>query len=88
MTLAVLPRHRERTPSCCEVRRKHSTIPSYLRSRRPDFSISSCSRNVVSGDAVVSSDGRATTYLILDEKLDTLDGGSGGFRDSGGNTTH
>jgi hypothetical protein len=26
--------------------------------------------------------------LVLDEELDTLDGGSGGLRDSGGNTTH
>jgi hypothetical protein len=31
---------------------------------------------------------RMQTYLILDEKLDTLDGGCGGLRDSGGNTTH
>jgi hypothetical protein len=27
-------------------------------------------------------------YLILDEELDTLDGGGGGLRDGGGDTTH
>lgn len=42
MTLAVFPLQREATPSCWVVRRKHSTIPSYFRSRRPDLSISSC----------------------------------------------
>ena len=30
----------------------------------------------------------AATYLILDEKLDTLDGSSSGLRDSGRNTAH
>lgn len=44
MTLAVFPLHREATPSCAVVLRKHSAIPSYLRSRRPDFNISSCER--------------------------------------------
>lgn len=28
------------------------------------------------------------TYLVLDEELDTLNGGSSGLRDGGGNTTH
>jgi hypothetical protein len=28
------------------------------------------------------------TYLVLDEELNTLDGGSSGLRDGGGNTTH
>jgi hypothetical protein len=28
------------------------------------------------------------TYLVLDEELDTLDGGGGGLRDSGRDTTH
>lgn len=42
MTLAVLPRHSEATPSSAMVRLKHSVIPSYLRSRRPVFNISSC----------------------------------------------
>jgi hypothetical protein len=28
------------------------------------------------------------TYLILDKKLDTLDGSSGGLGDGSGNTTH
>lgn len=28
------------------------------------------------------------TNLVLDQELDTLDGGSSGLRDSGGNTTH
>ena len=28
------------------------------------------------------------TYLVLDEELDALDGGSGGLRDGGGDTTH
>jgi hypothetical protein len=28
------------------------------------------------------------TYLVLDEKLDTLDRSSGSLRDGGGNTTH
>merc|ERR1711964_828584 len=32
---------REATPSCAVVRLKHSAIPSYLRSRRPVFNISS-----------------------------------------------
>jgi hypothetical protein len=27
-------------------------------------------------------------YLVLDEELDTLDGGSSSLGDSGGNTTH
>jgi hypothetical protein len=27
-------------------------------------------------------------YLVLDEELDTLDGGSGSLGDGGGNTTH
>jgi hypothetical protein len=45
MTLAVLPRHSARTPSSLVVRRKQSTMPSYLRSRRPDLSISSCRRH-------------------------------------------
>jgi hypothetical protein len=27
-------------------------------------------------------------YLVLDEELDTLDGGGSGLRDGGGNTTH
>jgi sarcosine oxidase delta subunit len=27
-------------------------------------------------------------YLVLDEKLDTLDGSGSGLRDGGGNTTH
>jgi hypothetical protein len=40
--LAVLPRHSDAIPSCDVVRRKHSMIPSYLRSRRPDLIISSC----------------------------------------------
>ena len=30
----------------------------------------------------------ASAYLILNEELDTLDGGSSCFRDGGGNTTH
>lgn len=29
-----------------------------------------------------------TTYLVLDEELDTLDGSGGGLGDGGGNTTH
>jgi hypothetical protein len=28
------------------------------------------------------------TNLVLDKKLDTLDGSGGGLRDGGGNTTH
>lgn len=28
------------------------------------------------------------TYLVLDEKLDTLDGSGSGLRDGGGDTTH
>jgi hypothetical protein len=28
------------------------------------------------------------TDLVLDEKLDTLDGSGGGLRDGGGDTTH
>lgn len=28
------------------------------------------------------------TNLVLDQELDTLNGGSGGLGDSGGNTTH
>lgn len=28
------------------------------------------------------------TYLVLDEELDTLNGGGSGLRDGGGNTTH
>lgn len=28
------------------------------------------------------------TNLVLDEKLDTLDGGSGGLGDGSGNTSH
>jgi hypothetical protein len=28
------------------------------------------------------------TNLVLDEKLDTLNGSSSGLRDGGGNTTH
>jgi len=28
------------------------------------------------------------TYLVLDEQFDTLNGGGGGLRDGGGNTTH
>lgn len=28
------------------------------------------------------------TYLVLDEELDTLDGGGGSLRDGGGDTTH
>lgn len=31
---------------------------------------------------------RVVTNLVLDEELDTLDGGSGGLGDSGGDTTH
>lgn len=27
-------------------------------------------------------------YLVLDEKLDTLDGSGSGLRDGGGDTTH
>lgn len=88
MTLAVLPRQRERTPSCWDVRRKHSTIPLYLRSRRPVLSISSCATNVVSGDDRRISGTQTKTYLVLDEKLDTLDGSSGGLRDGSGDTTH
>lgn len=30
----------------------------------------------------------ATTYLVLDEELDTLDGSGGGLRDGGRDTTH
>lgn len=29
-----------------------------------------------------------TTYLVLDEELDTLNGSSSGLRDGGGDTTH
>lgn len=29
-----------------------------------------------------------SAYLVLDEKLDTLDGSSSSLGDSGGNTTH
>lgn len=29
-----------------------------------------------------------TTYLVLNEKLDALDGSSSGLRDGGGDTTH
>ena len=28
------------------------------------------------------------TYLVLDQELDTLNGGSGGLRDGSGDTTH
>lgn len=28
------------------------------------------------------------TYLVLDQELDTLDGGSSSLRDGGGDTTH
>ena len=42
ITLAVLPLHRDITPSFLAVREKHSMIPLYLRSRRPLFNISSC----------------------------------------------
>jgi hypothetical protein len=28
------------------------------------------------------------TYLVLDEELNTLDGGGSGLRDGGGDTTH
>jgi hypothetical protein len=28
------------------------------------------------------------SYLVLDQKLDTLNGSGGGLRDGGGNTTH
>lgn len=31
---------------------------------------------------------RAVPYLVLDEKLDTLDGSGGGLGDGGGHTTH
>lgn len=31
---------------------------------------------------------RVLAYLVLDEELDTLDGGSSSLGDSGGNTTH
>lgn len=30
----------------------------------------------------------ANTYLVLDEELNTLDGGGSGLRDGGGDTTH
>ena len=30
----------------------------------------------------------ANAYLVLDEELDTLDGGGSGLRDGGGDTTH
>lgn len=30
----------------------------------------------------------ADAYLVLDEELDTLDGGGSGLRDGGGDTTH
>lgn len=29
-----------------------------------------------------------STYLVLDKKLDTLDGSGGSLRDGGGDTTH
>lgn len=32
--------------------------------------------------------GRVITNLVLDQELDTLNGGSGGLGDSGGDTTH
>ena len=31
---------------------------------------------------------RVVTNLVLDQELDTLNGGSGGLGDSGGDTTH
>jgi hypothetical protein len=33
-------------------------------------------------------DGKGMTNLVLDQELDTLDGGSSGLGDSGGDTTH
>jgi hypothetical protein len=44
-------------------------------------------RRMVSGDARIRCMMDAT-YLVLDEELDTLDGGGGGLRDSGRDTTH
>jgi hypothetical protein len=38
--------------------------------------------------AKASSSHTATTYLVLDEELDTLNGGSGSLRDGGRDTTH
>lgn len=98
MTLAVLPLHRETTPSCCEVLRKHSMIPSYLRSRRPVLIISSCAihrqqsinpsvhrKAFILGRMCFAA---RKTYLVLDEKLDTLNGSSSSLGDSGRHTTH
>jgi hypothetical protein len=38
--------------------------------------------------ALFASRGDVEAYLVLDEKLDTLDGSSGGLRDGGRDTTH
>lgn len=39
---------------------------------------------------MVGADGgdEGGAYLVLDEELDTLDGGSSSLRDGGGDTTH
>lgn len=74
-------------------------MPEYLRSRRPAFNISSCksvNTNFDSGsfDGTLeirkpSSGWNAMgTHLVLDEELDTLNGGGSGLGDGGGNTTH
>ena len=61
MTLAVLPRHSETIPSLAAVRLKHSAIPSYLRSRRPVFNISSYR------SANISIDASSTLPFVFDE---------------------
>jgi len=45
-------------------------------------------KKAVSGDVAIISGSHVSTYLVLDEELDTLDGGGGGLRDGGGDTTH
>ena len=39
-------------------------------------------------DEISMSDHRMRTYLVLDQKLDTLNWSSGSLRDGSGNTTH
>lgn len=41
-----------------------------------------------SDDGFACSTRQIFTYLVLDEELNTLDGGSGGLRDGSGDTTH
>lgn len=84
MTLAVLPLHRATTPSAAVVRRKQSAIPLYLE--RVNCAI--CKNAEVVNVLAVETAGLQHLILVLDKKLDTLNGSGSSLGDSSRDTSH